>query len=226
MSELAGVTSQGSFTPSDALIVGPDDPMTRQITLVSGENRLRGAVLGKITSGGTVTVGTVTFAGTGNGVLTKATPAFGAGAQNGNYVATNIEAATDSGTFAVRRPDGTIDGYATVGVAYNGQVKFTIADGSTDFVPGDAFTIPVTVAAPANNGKYKLAASAATDGSAGPVTILAEDCDASGGDKVTIAYFGGVFDENALTYGTGITAASAREALRDVGIKLQSSITR
>lgn len=75
-------------------------------------------------------------------------------------------------------------------------------------------------------GKYTLSLSAAEDGSQTASVILAEDADASAGDKSTVAYFGGVFDENALTYGTGHTAVSVRESLRDVGIKLQSSITR
>lgn len=76
------------------------------------------------------------------------------------------------------------------------------------------------------SGKYTLSLSASSDGSQTPAVILAEATDASGGDKVTVAYFGGVFDENAITLGTGHTKASVREALRDVGIKLQSSITR
>ena len=76
------------------------------------------------------------------------------------------------------------------------------------------------------SGKFNLSLSAAGDGSQVPAAILAEDTDASGGDKVTVAYFGGVFDENALTYGTAHTKASVREQLRDYGIKLQSSITR
>lgn len=76
------------------------------------------------------------------------------------------------------------------------------------------------------SGKYKLSASAAGDGSEVPAVVLAEATDATSADKVTVAYFGGVFDENALTYGAGHTKASVREALRDVGIKLQSSITR
>jgi len=32
--------------------------------------------------------------------------------------------------------------------------------------------------------------------------------------------------ENAITYGTGHTAASVREALRDIGINLQPTIRR
>lgn len=76
------------------------------------------------------------------------------------------------------------------------------------------------------SGKYVLSLSAASNGSEVPAAILAETTDASGGDKVTVAHFGGVFDENAVIYGTAHTKASVREALRDVGIKLQSSITR
>lgn len=75
-------------------------------------------------------------------------------------------------------------------------------------------------------GKYTLALSASSDGSQAPKVILAEDTDATGGDRVTIAYFGGVFDENAVIFGAGLTALTTREALRDVGIKLQPSIVR
>jgi hypothetical protein len=225
MSNLAGVTSEGTFSPVPALIVGPDDPMTRSITLLSGQNLLRGAVLGKIGGdAGAATAGTVAFAGTGNGVLTKATPATGTGVKEGSYTATLVTTGADAGQFAVRRPDGTLDGYAQVGVAYDGQVKFTIADGSTDFIAGDAFTIPVTIA-DTSSGKYLRAVSAATDGSQTARAILAEDCNATSGDKTTIAYMGGVFDENALNFGAGHTAATVRESLRDVGIKLQPSIT-
>lgn len=75
-------------------------------------------------------------------------------------------------------------------------------------------------------GKYVLSLSASSDGSQTPAVILAEDCDASAGDKVTVAYFGGSFDENACVYGTGHTAITAREPLRDVSILLQSSLKR
>lgn len=122
---VASFTNQGSLTP-DGLIVGTDDLQTRQITLITGQNLVRGAVLGKITA----------------------------------------------------------------------------------------------------SGKYTLSLSASADGSQVPAVILAEDTNATSADKVTPAHFGGVFDENAITIGPGHTKASIREALRDVGIKLQSSITR
>jgi hypothetical protein len=76
------------------------------------------------------------------------------------------------------------------------------------------------------SGKMTLSLSASSDGSQVPTCILAEDTDATSADKPTPAYHGGVFDENALTYGTGHTKTSVREQLRDYGIKLQSSITR
>jgi hypothetical protein len=121
---VASFTSQGTFTPYDDIIASGDDLQTRQITLITGQNLVRGSVLGKITA----------------------------------------------------------------------------------------------------SGKYNLSLSAAADGSQVPAAILAEDTNASGGDKVTVAYFGGSFDENALTFGAVHTPASTREALRDVGIKLHSSI--
>jgi len=121
---VASFTNHGADPGIDALVVAGDDLMTRQITLVSGQNLKRGALLGRITA----------------------------------------------------------------------------------------------------TGKYTLSLSASSDGSQTPAAILAEDTDASGGDKLTPAYFGGVFDENAIIYGTGHTKSSVREALRDVGIKLQPSI--
>lgn len=76
-----------------------------------------------------------------------------------------------------------------------------------------------------SGGKYVLSLSASADGSQTPDMILAEDCDASGGDKECLAYFRGDFDENRLTIGTGHTADSIREGLRGKGITLLSSIS-
>ncbi|MDP1866993.1 MAG: head decoration protein [Bradyrhizobium sp.] len=226
MAALAGFSSQGSFTP-DGIFAGSDDPQTRKVTLLSGAGvLLRGTVLGKIgVDAGAVTVGAAAFTGTGNGTLTPADPAYGAGVQTGTYTSRLMEAGANSGQFEVRRPDGTVDGYATVGAAYDGQVKFTIADGATDFSGAAQFIQAVTIA-DTGATKYKKSLAAATDGSQTPCAILGEDCDATSADKDTIAHFGGVYDENALVYGTGHTAATCREALRDVGIKLQSSTVR
>lgn len=74
------------------------------------------------------------------------------------------------------------------------------------------------------SGKYNLSLSAAGDGSEVPIAILSEDCDASGGDKVAIAYLTGEFNEDAITIGTAHTVASIRAGLRDLGIHLKKPV--
>lgn len=80
---------------------------------------------------------------TGNGVLTLASPAYVTGCQAGIYRAVFIEPATDLGNFVVFDPLGVEVAKGTVGSAYSNQIAFTIADGATDFVAGDAFAITV-----------------------------------------------------------------------------------
>lgn len=70
------------------------------------------------------------------------------------------------------------------------------------------------------NSKYNLSLAAASDGSQTPDLILAEDCNASSGDKEALAYSRGDFNINGLTIGTGHTAASIAEGLRAKGIVL------
>jgi hypothetical protein len=74
------------------------------------------------------------------------------------------------------------------------------------------------------SGKYNLSLSAAVDGSQTPDAVLAEDTNASGGDVVTVAYFGGRFNEGKLTLGASHTAASIREGLRAKDIHLVSAV--
>jgi len=70
------------------------------------------------------------------------------------------------------------------------------------------------------SSKYILSLSAAVDGSEVPDLILAEDCDATAGDKVGVAYEAGVFNSDAIILGTAHTIASVRAGLRDRGIHL------
>ncbi len=93
---------------------------------------------------------------TGNGTIT-ASPTTGANAKVGVYRITCIEPATDLGKFQVEDPDGIVIGVATVGTQFTtgSHLTFTIADGATDFVSGDSFTI--TVAA-ANSGTFSVTA--------------------------------------------------------------------
>ena len=97
-----------------------------------------------VTATATVTPGAVV--GTGNGAIGTVTA--DAGAPEGVYQVIMIEPAANAGAFEVRRPDGSLDGTGNVGVAYNGLINFTLADGATDFTAGSY--IPVTVAYPAD----------------------------------------------------------------------------
>jgi hypothetical protein len=74
------------------------------------------------------------------------------------------------------------------------------------------------------SGKYVLSLSAAADGSQVPTAILAEDTDATGGEKRTVAYLSGEFNTAAVTFGTGHTAGSVSGALRGLSIYLKTNL--
>lgn len=89
-------------------------------------------------------VGAAVAGNTGNGTITGA-PTVAAGAVPGVYQLIAIEPGTDAGKFEMEDPNGVILGTVVVGVeATLGGLTFTIADGSTDFVSGDRFTITVS----------------------------------------------------------------------------------
>ena len=64
------------------------------------------------------------------------------------------------------------------------------------------------------SGKYKLAASASTDGSEVPALVLAVPTDASAGEVTTSAYVSGAFDRARLIYGAGIDDDATEAAFR------------
>lgn len=75
------------------------------------------------------------------------------------------------------------------------------------------------------SSKYVLSLSASADGSQTPDAILAEDCDATAGDKQAMAYFRGDFNASALTLGASHTVASITEGLRAKGIAVLASMS-
>lgn len=193
----------------DQLIAGnADDLRTEKVTLLAGENRTRGSLLGKITVG--AAVGAAVAGNTGNGAIAGVSTGTNGATQPGVYHAICVGPAANGGEFVVEDPQGVIIGRVAVGVAFDNQVGFTINDGAVDFVAGDEFTITVA----AGSGKYKLAVAAARDGSQAPCRILAEDCDATAADTDAIVYFTGDFNETQVTFGAGLTADSVRDALR------------
>jgi len=116
-----------------------------------------GTVLGKTLVSGSATA----TAGTNTGNGTMGTVTVGGTAEIGTYTLRISKAAANAGDFVVVNPSGNVIGNGTVAVAYSaGGLAFTLADGATDFVVGDTFTIAVT-----GTVKYKRVEATATDGS-------------------------------------------------------------
>ena len=209
--------STGSAVDPNEILSATHRVFAMAATILSGENLTKGAVLGLVALGSASAV--ADGGNTGDGTISAVT--VGASAIPGDYVVEIVEASADAGRFSVIDPNGDRLDDGDVASAYsNGHLGFTIADGAADFEVGDKFTITVA----AGSGKYKLATAAAADGSAAPIAILAEDCDASGGDKSAVIYLAGDFDERKLTFGSGLTAAGSRVDMAARGLFIHPSV--
>lgn len=125
---------------------GPRNYSRENALIGASQTILAGTILGAAVDTAGATAAVVPTAGnTGNGVLSRATPAMSSKAKDGDYILTCTAAASNAGTFSVQTPDGREIGPMTVGVAFNKEIKFTLADGSTDFVVGDSFIFRVGV---------------------------------------------------------------------------------
>jgi len=145
---------------------------------------------------------------------------MGAKTKLGAYKLECIAAAGDAGTFQVVDPDGYRLPDAEVGVAYtHGQINFTLTDGASDFVVGDKFEIAIDEPAEEH---WVESEAAAVDGSQEIDCILTEDVDATSADVQKSGYITGDFNEYKLTFGTGHTADSLREAARKLLIFFHS----
>ena len=213
-------SSTESFTPDKLIAGGP--LKTRAELLTGGAALVRGTLLGRVTLGAATKAAKTggNAANTGDLTLDGTTPIL-AGAMVGVYTVRCVAAASNSGTFRVTAPNGYVLGDVAVGATFANQVKFSIADGSQDFIVGEGFDITIA----AGGGGVKKSVAAAVDGSAVPVAILADDVDASGGDVACPTYVGGDFNDGEITFGAGHTAASTRDALRARGIHLVSAIS-
>ncbi len=203
MTTLTDAAHAGEFIVSEA-----NGCRSREaITVLSGEDLVAGAVLGKID------VGTGSSAAdggnTGDGAMGAIT--VGSGAQPGDYTLTIIEAAANAGDFQVVDPQGDVIGVGTVGVAFNfGGLSFTLADGAADFVVGDKFTITVA----AGSGKYVEHDPAGTDGRQNAAGILFDAVDASAADADGVAIVRDAeVNANEITWKTGISAGDKTDGI-------------
>lgn len=174
---------------------------------------------------GAATVTPAAVIGTGNGAIGAVTA--DAGAEAGTYQVVIIEPAANGGVFEVIRPGGELDGTGTIGVAFNGRINFTLADGATDFVSGDR--IPVTVSYAAGSHKIVQWDPTATNGAQTIVGVNLWEAIAPvgvDGDATIVARGPLIGRREALVWHAGVTSdqkLAAYAALSALGIECRQS---
>lgn len=174
-----------------------------------------GQLLSAVLVGAMAVAATAAAGNTGNGTVGSLT--VDDNAQTGIYVLTVIEPAANGGAFSLEGPDGKQRATGQVAVAYNGEINFTLADGSTDFAAGDTFEFEVTqddavLHHVAYDGTEDVA-GIAFDHAVTDVGETAEGVAVTGDAEV---------NSNLLTYFEGASLAEkveARAQLRVLGIK-------
>lgn len=183
------------------------------IVVLSGEGVLQpGALVGRMVTGATVAAAVAGAGNGGNGALTLADPAFGADVKEGTYTIVIVEPASDAGNFIVEDPDGQVVGEGTVAVAFDGPIKFTLADGSNNFTAGDTLTVAVSAA----TEKWRSADPTNTDGSGKAAGILCYGVDATSADvAVTAIVRDAEVKIDELVYDAAVDNAAKKAIKRD-----------
>jgi len=174
-------------------------------------------VTGKV---GNPTAASVANVGNTGNATSSAVTTAGYAPTVGDYRVVFTEPNTNLGTFNVTDPSGKLIGTGNVGTVFKGGgLSFTIADGSTDFVSGDAFVVTVAN----GSGKYRQWDPANADGSQTVAGILYQNVDATVADKtVSILDLACEVNQSELIFPTGSNAATIALAvtqLRALGIK-------
>lgn len=200
--------------------------INEEIVISSGQGVLDpGTIIARTnTDAPTVTPGTpVSGSGgtVGNGAAGSWTADAGAAEGTWNIVITNEN--TNLGNYKVVKPDGTVDGYGTVGSAYNGGINGTLADGSNDWKEDDQ--IPMVVAYDASPGREYVVYDPTTHGPSVAPAILFHGVDATSADVKSVATVRGPATINGvmLTYKDSMTAANKavlNQRLRDRGLAI------
>jgi len=206
-------TERLSHTGEFVRAVQPGSISFEKGTLLLGQNLIAGTVLALVAAG----LAASAYVGTGNGAMTldATTPVLSNG-KAGKYTATCIVAAANSGTFRVEDPDGVVLGDVAVGATFADQIKFVIADGATDFIVGDKFTVTVS----AESAKYTILAPAAADGTQFAAGFLYQATDATLADTATVVLARlAEVNANHITWPAGITAAQKAAAISQLADK-------
>lgn len=208
---MATINETASYN-GEALAWEATSHMREQVTVLSGQNLKAGAVLGRLGKGvGRVAIPAVV--GTGNGVMSLV---FGGpDVQLGSYVVTLITAAANGGTFSVVNPSGKALPNAVVATPYRtSEINFTIADGATDFVLGDSFTVVVSTSTATVVGTGNGTISGITLGpDARPGTYRFEITAAitNGGEFKLTGPDGALVDQGFIVAGAGGTYVGANK---------------
>jgi hypothetical protein len=184
-----------------------------KVTIAESQTLLPNQIISKIAVASGVEI-TQAFSGTGNGVLTFANPNSNGKIKDGAYSVVFIEPATNLGTFEVRDPTGKFVGTGVVGTAFNKEIKFTIADGATDFVAGDVFTL--TVVTDPSDFQYVAFNPAGTDGSEIPAAMSLYKVTTGAGEtaEATALVRMCELNGNCISWPSGITDAQRADAIQ------------
>lgn len=112
------------------------------VVITAGSGRLNsGTLISQLTAANALTP-TAKAGNTGNGTVGAVTVT--SAAASGTYSLSITEAAANGGIFELTDPAGQVVGEGQVGQPFTGGgLTFTLADGSTDFVVGDGFSLAV-----------------------------------------------------------------------------------
>lgn len=214
MTTLTETLHPGAFIVSESK--GPYH--TREsVTIALNQTIVPGAVLARDLVAASVTsAAAADAANTGNGTFTLdvTTPVLD-GAQDGNYRVVCIAVAANGGEFEVLDPKGREIGRVAVGATFAKEIKFVVADGSTDFAAGDAFNVTVGI----EQADYQYAALDLTKtgdwARAAGLAVYGVTTDGSNTQKVAAIVRGPCEVRlSDLTWPGGITAAQQAEAIR------------
>lgn len=182
-----------------------------EIVISAGSGKLEaGTLIAMITAANALTP-TANGGNTGNGTIGSVTVT--SEAVSGSYTLTITAAAANAGTFELRDPAGNLLGEGTVGQPFTAAgLTFTLADGSTDFIVGDGFTLAVL----ANLGEYTAYDDSGTDdGRRTAGGVLYRNVDATAEDVRAAAIMRDAEVAEALLIGLD---ANGRTDLHAVGI--------
>ncbi len=230
MSQLPYLKIAATAVMSSLLKTEVNSEISRAVaTLLAGDGEARilkmGQPIGKIVENGATNVVAAPGAGNvGNGVLTLANPSSTSAAKPGRYTVTILTEKANGGEFEVEGPNGVIVGAGKVGTAFGKQVRFAIADGATDFQPGDQFILTVGIVPGENDGKVVAWDPTATDGSEIICGVCLKDCAAADGEDlpggVLYASRLAVLNATAIIWPEGLSAVDAARALTDIDQRL------